>query len=206
MTYFMGELASIHKDRGRFIAHSMSFVRERAVAEDIYSESIVKILEKKDIFVEGSNVRGYFHRVVMSKSYDYVKRESMLSSAHREIRDTALRDAMFGILAERDSNGMAFLSDLNERIAECRRKLPQKSFDIFVAKPYGRADLQGDSPGISAHHQAGDHRNSACPCSLPLSLRRPADSFRHPFLTAPCKRLVRFFNAFIEVLSDFPEI
>ena len=133
MTYFMGELASIHKDRGRFIAHSMSFVRERAVAEDIYSESIVKILEKKDIFVEGSNVRGYFHRVVMSKSYDYIKRESMLSSAHREIRDTALRDAMLGILAERDSNGMAFLSDLNERIAECRRKLPQKSFDIFIA-------------------------------------------------------------------------
>lgn len=36
----MAELSGIHKDRKRFIAHSMSFVRVEAVAEDIYSESI----------------------------------------------------------------------------------------------------------------------------------------------------------------------
>lgn len=68
LTYFMAELGGIHKDRKRFIAHSMSFVRVEAVAEDIYSESIVKLLEKKEIFAKGDNVRGYFHRVVVSKS------------------------------------------------------------------------------------------------------------------------------------------
>lgn len=36
LTYFMEELAAINKGRGKFIAHTMSFVRERAVAEDTY--------------------------------------------------------------------------------------------------------------------------------------------------------------------------
>lgn len=45
----MREISGIYKDRRRFVAHSMSFVRIEAVAEDIYSDSIMKILEKRRI-------------------------------------------------------------------------------------------------------------------------------------------------------------
>lgn len=64
LTYFMSEISGIYKDRRRFVAHSMSFVRIEAVAEDIYSDSIMKILEKKENFVAGDNVRGLFSSCV----------------------------------------------------------------------------------------------------------------------------------------------
>lgn len=133
LTYFMSEISGIYKDRRRFVAHSMSFVRIEAVAEDIYSDSIMKILEKKENFVAGDNVRGYFHRVLLSKSYDYVKRKIMLNDAHQEIRNAKLRDAMYGILSERESDSMAFLTDLNERIGKCRSKMSGRCYEIFSA-------------------------------------------------------------------------
>lgn len=128
LTYFMEELAAINKDRGKFIAHTMSFVRERAVAEDIYSESILKVLEKREKFTKGDNIK-----VLISGCYDFIKRQSRLADAHTEIRNTALRDAMVDILAEREADSMSFISDLEDRIASCRQRLPDRSFEVFMA-------------------------------------------------------------------------
>lgn len=133
LTYFMEELAAINKDRGKFIAHTMSFVRERAVAEDIYSESILKVLEKREKFTKGDNIKGYFFKVLISGCYDFIKRQSRLADAHTEIRNTALRDAMVDILAERKADSMSFITDLEDRIASCRQRLPDRSFEVFMA-------------------------------------------------------------------------
>lgn len=170
LTYFMAELSGIHKDRKRFIAHSMSFVRVEAVAEDIYSESIVKLLEKKEIFAKGDNVRGYFHRVVVSKSYDFVKREIMLNDAHREIQNAKLREAMYGILSEREADGQAFLSDLKERIENCRRKMPERRYDVFTA-----SRIEGLT------HKEIAERFSMTPRQVTAEIQRALEVFRSEF-------------------------
>lgn len=57
----------------------------------------------------------------------------MLNDAHQEIRNAKLRDAMYGILSERESDSMAFLTDLNERIGKCRSKMSGRCYEIFSA-------------------------------------------------------------------------
>lgn len=94
---------------------------------------MLKILEKREKFTEGDNVKGYFFKVLTSGCRDFIKRRAMLADAHTEMRNSALRDTMADSLAEREADSLSFLSDLEERIASCRQRLPDRSFEVFLS-------------------------------------------------------------------------
>ena len=65
------ELIKLHSDKSGFVLLAFSYLHDRDVAEDIFQESILYILENRDT-ITVANARWYFSRVIMNKCLYYL--------------------------------------------------------------------------------------------------------------------------------------
>lgn len=124
-------VVSIYKEKAAFVALARSFVREQAIAEDIFQESLLYILENADKISDG-NLRAYFYKVVMNKCLYYLRQSRRREEILDDIQSKTLMQEAIDILSEKVSDEAALSADMRDRIAECRKKLPPLAFDIFI--------------------------------------------------------------------------
>ena len=114
------ELMKLNSDKSSFVLLAFSYLHDRDVAEDIFQESILYILENRDT-ITVSNARWYFSRVILNRA-----------RIRDSIRDSAIMAENISILSDTASDMAAFNADLSGCLEQCRRELPPLAYNIFI--------------------------------------------------------------------------
>lgn len=125
------ELMKLNSDKSSFVLLAFSYLHDRDVAEDIFQESILYILENRDT-IEVANARWYFSRVILNKCLYYLRQSSNRARIRDNIRDSAIMAENISILSDTASDMAAFNADLSGCLEQCRRELPPLAYNIFI--------------------------------------------------------------------------
>lgn len=126
------EVAAIYKRKTGYIAVARAFVRDNTLAEDIFHDSILYLLENLGR-LSGENISAYFSKVLASKCLDVLKQRKRHQAGHENMKHSLLEREMESILASRAEDGIILRSDLIERFNACKRQLPQLTVEIFIS-------------------------------------------------------------------------
>ena len=111
------ELMKLYSDKSSFVLLAFSYLHDRDVAEDIFQESVLYILENRDTIMV-ANARWYFSRVILNKCLYYLRQSSNRARIRDNIRDSAIMSD--------------FNADLSGCLEQCRRELPTLAYNIFI--------------------------------------------------------------------------
>ena len=125
------ELMKLNSDKSSFVLLAFSYLHDHDVAEDIFQESILYILENRDT-ISVNNARWYFSRVILNKCLYYLRQSSNRARIKDSIRDSVIMAENIKILSDKASDEAAFNADLSGCLEECRRELPQLAYNIFI--------------------------------------------------------------------------
>ena len=154
------ELMKLYSDKSSFVLLAFSYLHDRDVAEDIFQESVLYILENRDT-ITVANARWYFSRVILNKCLYYLRQSSNRARIRDNIRDSAIMAENISILSDTASDMAAFNADLSGCLEQCRRELPTLAYNIFID-----AKIKGLSyKDIAEAHNVTAWRRR---CSVPL--------------------------------------
>lgn len=125
------ELMKLNSDKSSFVLLAYSYLHDHDVAEDVFQESILYILENRDT-ISVNNARWYFSRVILNKCLYYLRQSSNRARIKDSIRDSVIMAENIKILSDKASDVAAFNADLSGCLKECRRELPQLAYNIFI--------------------------------------------------------------------------
>lgn len=125
------ELMKLYSDKSSFVLLAFSYLHDRDVAEDIFQESVLYILENRDT-ITVANARLYFSRVILNKCLYYLRQSSNRARIRDNIRDSAIMAENISILSDTASDMAAFNADLSGCLEQCRRELPPLAYNIFI--------------------------------------------------------------------------
>ena len=125
------ELMKLNSGKSSFVLLAFSYLHDRDVAEDIFQESILYILENRDT-ITVANARWYFSRVILNKCLYYLRQSSNRARIRDNIRDSAIMAENISILSDTASDMAAFNADLSGCLEQCRRELPPLAYNIFI--------------------------------------------------------------------------
>lgn len=125
-------LVVLYRERVAFISLARSFVRDSAVAEDIFQESLLYLMENSNR-LSNENIKSYFYKVLMNKCLYYLRQSRRREEIKGNIRDNALLEESIKILSERVEEDAALSADMGSKIAECKQRLSPLAFDVFMA-------------------------------------------------------------------------
>lgn len=126
------DIQSIYDDRVRYLMIARSYVRDVAVSEDIFHDSMLFILENRNT-LEIQNIKSYFVRMVISRCLNYLKQNARQGEIRESIRHAILEFESVDINSGKTGDRMALMSDVEDRLKECRKRLSQLCFDVFLA-------------------------------------------------------------------------
>lgn len=106
------ELMKLYSDKSSFVLLAFSYLHDRDVAEDIFQESVLYILENRDT-ITVANARWYFSRVILNKCLYYLRQSSNRARIRDNIRDSAIMAENISILSDTASDMAAFNADLS---------------------------------------------------------------------------------------------
>ena len=126
------DIQTIYNDKSRYLIIARSYVRDNAVAEDIFHDGLLFLLEKRGL-LEIGDIRPYFARMVVSRCINHLRQSSRQGAIRDSIRDAVLESESVDINSGRSGDRFALLSEMEDRLKECRRSLTPLSFNIFLA-------------------------------------------------------------------------
>lgn len=125
-------LVVLYRERVAFISLARSFVRDSAVAEDLFQESLLYLMENSNR-ISNDNIKAYFYKVLMNKCLYYLRQTRRRAEIRGNILNDALLEESIKILSERVEEDAALSADIGGRIAECKQRLSPLAFDVFMA-------------------------------------------------------------------------
>ncbi len=126
------DIQTIYNDKSRYLIIARSYVRDNDVAEDIFHDGLLFLLEKRGL-LEIGDFRPYFMRMVVSRCINHLRQNSRQGAIRDSIRDAVLESESVDINSGRSGDRFALLSEMEDRLKECRRSLTPLSFNIFLA-------------------------------------------------------------------------
>ena len=135
-----------------------SYVQDKFVAEDIVTDSLIKLWETLKS-QEISPVRPYLFTILKNKAHDYLEHQARKSKSLKNINDYLIREQETRIsnLQVCDPSEI-FSSEINELFQKTLTELPDKTRDVFIlSRIKGKsnkeiADLKGISvKGVDYH-------------------------------------------------------
>lgn len=176
------ELMKLYSDKSSFVLLAFSYLHDRDVAEDIFQESVLYILENRDT-ITVANARWYFSRVILNKCLYYLRQSSNRARIRDNIRDSAIMAENISILSDTASDMAAFNADLSGCLEQCRRELPPLAYNIFID-----AKIKGLSyKDIAEAHNVTQRRVATEMQRALVVLRRVFKDYWFLFLVVFCK-------------------
>lgn len=126
------EIRSIYIDRPRYLMIARSYVRNDAIAEDIFQDSILFFLENRGK-LEIQSVKSYFLRIIISRCLNHLSKCRRQDEIRESIRETILEFETVAINSGRNGDRMALMSEMNDRLNVCRKRLSPLCFNVFLA-------------------------------------------------------------------------
>ena len=126
------EIQSIYIDRPRYLMIARSYVRDADIAEDIFQDSLLFILENRST-LEIQNIRPYFTRMVISRCLNHLRQSSRQGEIRDTIRETILEFESIAINSGRSSDRIVLMTEMQDRLNECRKRLSPLCFNVFLA-------------------------------------------------------------------------
>ncbi len=121
-------VASLFLEREKFIRLARLFVGDSSLAEDIVSESVMYLLEKKDIHVESKDaLRSYMMMTVRDRCLNALKTRNKQDERFRGITQADMED-----LGSDEMYKGILVHEMQNLIAGSNSKMSQLSFDIFM--------------------------------------------------------------------------
>ena len=129
------ELMKLYSDKSSFVLLAFSYLHDRDVAEDIFQESVLYILENRDT-ITVANARWYFSRVILNKCLYYLRQSSNRARIRAERVDLKGRTLMPAFIDAHShlshvADAMNY-ADLSGCLEQCRRELPPLAYNIFI--------------------------------------------------------------------------
>ena len=109
-----------------------SYVHDELVAEDIVSESLIKLWERMKL-QPIEHVQSYLFTILKNSSLDYLKHESVERKAFKSLNEHLLREheIRVSVLQACDPNEI-FSTEIERILRETLATLPEKSRNIFM--------------------------------------------------------------------------
>lgn len=128
------ELTFLNSERSRYIQLAVLYVQDRKVAEDIFQDCMLYLLDNREkIFI--SNIRTYFYSMIKYNCGKYLKKEGQHI---KEMIDTGtfVQDHIQRLSSAdgAEEDDLARTVDFQELIRKCKSQLPERTFEIFAAK------------------------------------------------------------------------
>lgn len=126
------DIRSIYTERTRYLMVARSYVHDGAAAEDIFHDSMLFLLENRGR-LEIQNVRPYFMRMVISRCLNHLSQCRRQGEIREGIRETILEFESVAVNSGRSGDRMALMSEMEDRLNECRRQLSPLCYEVFLA-------------------------------------------------------------------------
>ena len=125
------ELLELNCNKSSFVLLALSYLNDRELAEDIYQESLLYVLENRDTLMVG-NMKWYFSRILLNKCLYHLRQSKNRARIRDDIRTDAIMAENISILSDRESELTAFNADFAGCLEECRKSLPESTYRIFL--------------------------------------------------------------------------
>lgn len=159
------------KYRRRCYLFIKSYVHSSTAAEDLASESLIKLWEMSKRQVLG-NPAAALYAIARNKALDYLKHQAVIQSAHINISFRSKRELEQRInTLEASDPDKIFVSDIEKIIEETLASLPRKTreiFEMYRLRDTSKAEI-ADVFGISV--KGVDYHISAALASLKKNLK-----------------------------------
>lgn len=136
----MGELqiesslfsALFARNKEAFILFANSYVRDMAVAEDIYMEAIIQYWEKRYDLSPDTNIPAYILTSVKNKALNHLRHQSIRMDAEDQLYDHRQRELNFRISSlESCDPSELFTNEVKKIIQDTLNELPEQTRTIF---------------------------------------------------------------------------
>lgn len=120
-----------------FTLFANSYVKDRAVAEDIYMEAIGIYWEKRNDLPAETNIPGYILTCVRNKALSYLRHLNIIYDVHKESYEHRLRESQFRISSLEDCEpSELFSEEIKQIVQETFNELPEQTRIIFFKSRY----------------------------------------------------------------------
>jgi len=130
VTHF-NEIFKTYKEQ--FTLFAKSYIRDSAVAEDIYMESMVVYWEKHNTLPSDTNIPAYILTIVKNKSLNYLRHLHIQREAEEMLYSHSQRELDLRISTlEACEPTELFLNDIKKIVMITLDALPQKTREVFM--------------------------------------------------------------------------
>lgn len=127
----INDIILLNDERLRFVKIAQRYVGKRELAEDIYQDSIVRILNRRDE-LKINDIRSYFLIIIKNRCLDHLKSRLNRDSLPPELKELALEDMK--LLSESGADDFSLYVDCPVLLDKVRGSLPEMTYEIFTAK------------------------------------------------------------------------
>lgn len=126
------EILSLYNERIRYITLALRYVRDSDKAEEIFSQCIFNLMQKKETQYV-SNAKAFFSTVIKNRCLDELKKKKREFSLYQEGKNDTILDTDIERLTSQSSRE-EFSNDFPLLLCNCKEKLPQLCYEVFMAK------------------------------------------------------------------------
>lgn len=125
------DIILLNDERQRFVKIAQRYVVDMEIAEDIYQDSIVRILNRRNE-AEITDIRSYFLIMAKNRCLDHLKSRVNRDSLPPELKELALEDMK--LLSESGADELSLYVDYPILLEKVRESLPELTYEIFTSK------------------------------------------------------------------------
>lgn len=125
------EILDLHKNRSLYVALARSYLNDIEQAEDVFGESLLFMLENINK-LQIINAKWYFSRIILNKCLYILRQQQNHNRIKNDIKISTIISENIDILSEKSSERMIFNADLIQMFSECRCKMTDKTYNIFI--------------------------------------------------------------------------
>lgn len=114
----------------RYIVLAYSYVRDYSTAEEIFQECILNLMETREKH-SVLNIKAFFASVIKNRCLNYMERERMGGRFGKGAARKEWIDVDIARLSAAGSEETACNIDFPKLIGNCRKRLPELTFDIL---------------------------------------------------------------------------
>lgn len=128
----VGFVDAAQKNRAKYRNFTLRFVHSRDVAEELVSDSFMRLWEKRDE-VDFKNIEAYFYAVLKNSCLEWLRSRQMQFKAHNEIYDTTYRLLKYDIATlETFDPNLIFTREIRDIMHRQLILLPGLTRNIFL--------------------------------------------------------------------------
>lgn len=126
------EILSLYNERIRYITLALRYVRDSDKAEEIFHQCIFNLMQKKETQYV-SNAKAFFSTVIKNRCLDELKKKKREFPLNQEGKNDTILDTDIERLTSQSSRE-EFSNDFPLLLCNCKEKLPQLCYEVFMAK------------------------------------------------------------------------